>query len=139
MQATGKIVQRFEETGVVTNIERPVYHCFARSCENIAIVSESITEDPNVLIPHRSQVLGLSYGTLWRILHLDLHIHQYKLKPADHSQCRGYVQWVLKQQAVGDSNFSNKIFFSDESHFTLAGYVNKQNCSIWGSGNPRSN
>ena len=26
---------------------------------------------------------------------------------------------------------------SDESHFHLGGYVNKQNCRIWGSKNPK--
>ena len=34
-----------------------------RSAENIAIVSESVAEDPYVPIPRRSQELGLSYGT----------------------------------------------------------------------------
>ena len=33
-QANSKIVKRFEETGLVANIERPVYHRFARSAEN---------------------------------------------------------------------------------------------------------
>ena len=60
-QATGKIVKKFVETGVVTNIERPGHLCFARSAENIAIVSESVAEDSNVSIPRRSQELGLSY------------------------------------------------------------------------------
>ena len=106
-------------------------HCFVRSAENIAIVSESVAEDPNVSIPRRSQELGLSYGILWRILHLDLHLHPYKvqlrqqLKPVDHSKRRRYVEWVL----------FNKIFFSDEAHFILGGYANKQNCRIWGSVN----
>ena len=36
-----------------------------------------------------------------------------------------------------DGNFSNKIFFSDEIDFTIGGYVNKQNCRIWGSENPQ--
>ena len=36
-----------------------------------------------------------------------------------------------------DDNFSNKIFFCDEAHFTLRGYVNKQNCRIWYSENPQ--
>ena len=45
------------------------------------------------------------------------------------------MEWVLEQQAV-DGNFWNKIFFSDEAHFTLCGYVNKQNVHIWGSKNP---
>ena len=45
------------------------------------------------------------------------------------------MEWVLEQQAV-DGNFSNKISFSDETHFPLGGYVNKQNCrSIWDSEN----
>ena len=26
-----------------------------------------------------------------------------------------------------------KIIFSDENHFYLGGYVNKQNCRIWGT------
>ena len=46
-QAIGKIVK----TKVVTNIERPVHHRFACFAKNIAIVCESITEDPNMSIP----------------------------------------------------------------------------------------
>ena len=79
---------------------------------------------PNVSCPLYSQELGLSYGTLWRILDFDLHLHLYKvqltqqLKSVNHSQGRRYVEWALERQAV-DGNFSNKIFFSDEAHFTL--------------------
>ena len=29
---------------------------------------------------------------------------------------------------------AKKIIFSDEAHFDLVGYVNKQNCRIWGTG-----
>ena len=92
-------MQKFKDTGVVTNIE---YHRFACYVENIAIVSESIVEDPNMSIPRRSQELGLFYGTLWRILHLDVQLHPYKvhlkqlLKPADNSQRHTYVEWVLE-------------------------------------------
>ena len=57
-----------------------MHHRFARSAENIAARSESVAKDPNVSIPRRSQELGLSYGTLWRILHLDLHLHPYKVQ-----------------------------------------------------------
>ena len=34
-----------------------------------------------------------------------------------------------------DGNFSNNIFFSGEAHFRFGGYVNTQNCRIWGSEN----
>ena len=52
-QAIGKIMKKLEEPGVVTNIESPVYNLFARSAENIAIVSENNAEDPNVPIHRR--------------------------------------------------------------------------------------
>ena len=31
-----------------------------------------------------------------------------------------------------------KIIFSDEAHFELGGYVNKQNFRIWGTENPHA-
>ena len=31
-----------------------------------------------------------------------------------------------------------KVIFSDEAHFDLGGYVNKQNCRIWGTENPHA-
>ena len=35
-----------------------------------------------------------------------------------------------------DADFGKKkIIFSDEAHFVLVGYVNKQNCRIWGKEN----
>ena len=40
---------------MVTYIERLVHHRFARSAENIAIISESVAEEPNVSIPRRPQ------------------------------------------------------------------------------------
>ena len=59
-QTIGKIVKKFKETAVVTNIERPMHHCFARSTENIAVVSETVAEHTNVSIPRRFQELGPS-------------------------------------------------------------------------------
>ena len=73
-------MKKFEDTGIFTNIERLVHHSFARSAVNIAIVSECVAGKANVLIPPRSQELGLSYGTFWSILHLDLHLHPYKVQ-----------------------------------------------------------
>ena len=55
-------MKKFEETGLVTNIQRPVHHHFACSAANIAIVVESVAADPKVSIPDRSQQLELPYG-----------------------------------------------------------------------------
>ena len=73
-QAIVKMVKKSEETGVVTNTEMPALHRFTRFAENIAIVSENVVEDPNRSIPLRSHKFGLSYGTLWRTLYLDLNL-----------------------------------------------------------------
>ncbi|GFU47738.1 transposable element Tc3 transposase [Trichonephila clavipes] len=35
------------------------------------------------------------------------------------------------------SDFHKRILFSDEAHFWLNGYVNKQNCRIWSEANPQ--
>ena len=37
-----------------------------------------------------------------------------------------------------DADFGGKIIFSNEPLFDLGGYVNKQNCSIWGKENPHA-
>ena len=37
-----------------------------------------------------------------------------------------------------DFDKKKKIIFSDEAHFDLGGYVNKQSCSIWGTENPHA-
>ena len=59
-----------------------------------------------------------------------------QLKPADHLQHCRYLEWVLEQQWVRwTAIFRTK--FSSAINFTLDGYVNKQNCRIWGSENPQ--
>ncbi|GFT66740.1 hypothetical protein TNCV_1395041 [Trichonephila clavipes] len=34
-------------------------------------------------------------------------------------------------------DFHKRILFSNEAHFWLNGYVNKQNCRIWSEANPQ--
>ncbi|GFX24806.1 transposable element Tc3 transposase [Trichonephila clavipes] len=40
-------------------------------------------------------------------------------------------------QNVKLGDFHKRILFSDEAHFWLNGYVNKQNCRIWSEANPQ--
>ncbi|GFX51816.1 uncharacterized protein TNCV_5015181 [Trichonephila clavipes] len=48
----------------------------------------------------------------------------------------GFVEWVQNEIAVVP-DFHTRILFSDEAHFWLNGYVNKQNCRIWSEANPQ--
>ncbi|GFX73229.1 hypothetical protein TNCV_1245521 [Trichonephila clavipes] len=60
-----------------------------------------------------------------------LEIHQN-----DHQARRRFVEWAQNEIAVVP-DFHKRILFSDEAHFWLNGYVNKQNCRIWSEANPQ--
>ncbi|GFV97591.1 hypothetical protein TNCV_2040991 [Trichonephila clavipes] len=47
-----------------------------------------------------------------------------------------FVEWAQNEIAVVP-DFHKRILFSDEAHFWLNGYVNKQNCRIWSEANPQ--
>ncbi|GFX21526.1 uncharacterized protein TNCV_1399401 [Trichonephila clavipes] len=54
----------------------------------------------------------------------------------DHQARRRFVEWAQNEIAVVP-DFHERILFSDEAHFWLNGYVNKQNCRIWSEANPQ--
>ncbi|GFT64405.1 integrase catalytic domain-containing protein [Trichonephila clavipes] len=74
------------------------------------------------LYPLSSDTKNLQFG---------LAIHQN-----DHQARRRFVEWAQNEIAVVP-DFHKRILFSDEAHFWLAGYVNKQNCRIWSEANPQ--
>ncbi|GFV28049.1 uncharacterized protein TNCV_187251 [Trichonephila clavipes] len=53
----------------------------------------------------------------------------------DHQARRRFVEWAQNEIAVVP-DFLKRILFSDEAHFWLNDYVNKQNCRIWSEANP---
>ncbi|GFW64147.1 transposable element Tc3 transposase [Trichonephila clavipes] len=69
-----------------------------------------------------SQVIYSQFG---------LAIHQN-----DHQARRRFDEWAQNEIAVVP-DFHKRILFSDEAHFWLNGYVNKQNCRIWSEANPQ--
>ncbi|GFX44166.1 uncharacterized protein TNCV_4119621 [Trichonephila clavipes] len=54
----------------------------------------------------------------------------------DHQARRRFVEWAQNEIAVVP-DFHKRILFSDEAHFRLNGYVNKQNCRICSEANPQ--
>ncbi|GFY26834.1 putative DD41D transposase [Trichonephila clavipes] len=54
----------------------------------------------------------------------------------DHQARRRFVEWAQNEIPVVP-DFHKRILFSDEAHFWLNGYVNKQNCRIWSEANPQ--
>ncbi|GFW64087.1 uncharacterized protein TNCV_707921 [Trichonephila clavipes] len=54
----------------------------------------------------------------------------------DHQARRRFVEWAQNEIAVVP-DVHKRILFSDEAHFWLNGYVNKQNYRIWSEANPQ--
>ncbi|GFW21387.1 putative DD41D transposase [Trichonephila clavipes] len=54
----------------------------------------------------------------------------------DNSRLNRFVEWTQNEIAVVP-DFHKRILFSDEAHFWLNGYVNKQNCRISSEANPQ--
>ncbi|GFT35421.1 HTH_Tnp_Tc3_2 domain-containing protein [Trichonephila clavipes] len=90
---------------------------------------------------HSVHDLELAVQNLWAHLSQDniscqviysqfgLAIHQN-----DHQGRRIFVEWAQIEIAIVP-DFHKRILFSDEAHFWLKGYVNKQNCRIWSEAN----
>ena len=136
-----RLMTKFFETGSTADVKSPGRPRSRRTEQNIALVRDSVAVSPMKSVRRRSQQLGLTRSSLRRILRYDLHFYPYKiqltqqLKVTDHQKRRQFVDWVLRRRQE-DARFANKIIFSDEAHFHLNGFVNKQNCRIWGSENP---
>ncbi|CAH2000879.1 unnamed protein product [Acanthoscelides obtectus] len=78
--AIGRLVRKFEATGSVANVPGSGRPRSVRTPENIAVVKESVRDDPKQSTTRRSQELGISSTSLLRILHKDLNVHAYKIQ-----------------------------------------------------------
>ncbi|GFV70012.1 uncharacterized protein TNCV_5074771 [Trichonephila clavipes] len=92
--------------------------------------SDKPTTPPSRLFLHR---LPLIYQQIscHSVFKFGFAIHQN-----DHQARRRFVEWAQNEIAVVP-DFHKRILFSDEAHFWLNGYVNKQNCRIWSEANPQ--
>jgi len=137
-----RIVRRFEASFTLHDQKPPIRSRTGRSNENIAAVRASVAEISNLSVPRSAQALRLSTMTTWRILRKDLGLHPYKivltqeLKPPDHRMRRTFADWAL-ERLENDADFHKKIIFSDEAHFWMSGFVNKQNMRYWNENNPQ--
>ena len=84
--------------------------------------------------------LGMFYRSLHRILHNELKFHPYKimivqqLAKWDFAQHRDFCEEML---ATLTEDANAVVMMSDEAHFHLNGFVNKQNCRFWAAENPQ--
>jgi transposase len=134
-------VKNFEETGSALKSKHKGAARTVRTPENIDRVRTAVTRSPKRSVIKHALALNISEPSVRRILHKDLSFHPYKiqivqeLKDADMVARMNFCQEML-QRLDGDENLIHHMFMSDEAHFHLNGYVNKQNSRYWSAINP---
>ena len=135
-KAIKRWVARFRSTGNVSD-SKPVGRCRTiRTDENIQRVSESVFQSPKRSLRKRSQSLGINRHTLWQIKK-DLKLRPYmltshhELTPRDMQRRVDMAEWFDENPDVLD-----RLWFSDEAHFFLAGAMNPNNTVHWGKKRP---
>ena len=105
-------------------------------------MTESVCEAPSTSIHRSFQQLNISETSLKGISLKDLGMTPYRvqlvqeLNPIDHPMRFRFAKWACDRLTEDAEFCKKKIIYSEEAHFDLGGYVNKQNCRIWGTENP---
>ncbi|PNF36602.1 hypothetical protein B7P43_G13844, partial [Cryptotermes secundus] len=82
--------------------------------------------------------LDISNRSMLRILHEHLHFHPYKMIVVQELSPRDFQNQITACEMLLETLPPNAlVFFSDEAHFHLSGYVSKQNMCYWNGNNPR--
>ncbi|GFY14572.1 hypothetical protein TNCV_4827761 [Trichonephila clavipes] len=109
----------------------------ASACACASPVPCTASPVPVKLFPYDGKTNWVCSGSLVRpeIL-LRLRTPADEDKTPEKRRKRRFVEWAQNEIAVVN-DFHKRILFSDEAHFSLNGYVNKQNCRIWSEANPQ--
>jgi len=85
--------------------------------------------------------VGISTFSVWKILHKNLDFKPYKISVhqllnQNDIDARMTFEAEMREKIESNVMDINRVWFSDEAHFYLHGFVNRQNFRIWGSENP---
>ena len=109
--------------------------------ENIERAKQLFEAEPETSIRRGAQQLGISKSTLANIVRHHLNLYPYKIQlyhqltDGDTLRRFHFANVVVEMIECGQLD-PGQIWFSDEAHFHLRGFVNKQNWRHWGSENP---
>lgn len=135
-----RVNKQFDETGSVQQKHSPGRPRTSRTSSNKEIIRQQINNNAKQSTRRLSMVSGISRTTVRRLLK-DLKVRPYiprlriSLSEDDFDRRMETCNNLLSLMD-GDQTFQDKIFWSDEAKFTLAGHVNRHNCVMWASENP---
>ncbi len=113
-----------------------------RFCQNPGSQNRAFYEETASTSQRKaSQLLGIGYSSLRKIMEEQLKLFPYKIQvhqPLSEKDIQRRLEFAnLILEMVRNKEIDpKKIWFTDEVHFQLDGYVNKQNYRHWGTQNP---
>lgn len=131
-------VQNFRSTGSTLKQKPEGRPRSVRTPDNVERVRQAVQTSPHRPMRRQAAALRMSDRSVRRILHMDLHYHPYKIAIVQQLKPHDYANRQRFSQEMIDLMDDEKILvMSDEAHFHLDGYVNKQNFRYWSDTNPQ--
>lgn len=109
--------------------------------ENVLKVEQYFEDNPTASVRRAAQELNIKRESLRIIARYLANLFPYKIQINQHlkveaiAKRKAFCQMLLAAFEAKDLS-DEQIWFSDEAHFWLSGYVNKQNYRFWGSEQP---
>jgi len=102
-----------------------------RTAENVDKLRMVTVKSPRRSVRRHFAAIGLSDRSVRRILHKDLNFHSYRIAIVQELNDRDVAnRWISSEQLLempNDDGVISTLLMTDETHFHLPGYVNKQN------------
>lgn len=133
-------VNKFADTATLVNVKHGAPRT-VNTPENAERIRDALQRSPRRSLRQQASILAISRRSVQRMVHA-MHFHPYKIQ---------IVQKILPQDKLARLQFSNtmlrmlqdepdlinKLLMSDEAHFHLSGFVNKQDMRYWSQVNPK--
>lgn len=137
-----ELVSKFNETGTVKDIKKSGRPKSATDDDSIELVREFYEENKQYSIRKAGLLLDMKKSSVQTILRKKIKSFPYKIQmrhrmDQDDMDRRDRFAFRMSRWIERGKLSSGKIWFSDECHFWLDGYVNKQNYRFWATENPR--
>ena len=132
-------VKKFKASGTTLSEKRCGSVRRVRTPENIKKIKQAIQQSPLRSARKHALALGFARESVRRVLKLDLKFHPYKMIVVHELQMRDYQnRKVCCSEMLRSVAENENILTSDEAHFHLSGFVNKQNFRYWADENPQN-
>lgn len=135
------IYHKFKETGSVHDLPRSGRPSIPE--EKVEEIKEIFSSNPSTSLKRAYASTGIPCSSVHKILHEKLNMMPYKMSHLQQlfdsdRAARTVMCTELLNSVSNDESFLSKICFSDEATFHLHGRVNRHNCVIWGTENPKA-